>query len=65
MSMTYVNPTGRQLQQLDRAPVCPECDSPMQEIDRVAENGLLYIWYECSAMGCDEQWLSKRSALTG
>ncbi len=36
----------------------------MEERDRVVENGALYIWYECGTVGCDEQWLSKRPALT-
>jgi hypothetical protein len=31
----------------------------MMEADRVAEGGYMYIWYECSAAACDEQWLAK------
>jgi hypothetical protein len=32
----------------------------MEETDRVAEDGSLYIWYECGTVGCDEQWLAKK-----
>jgi len=44
---------------------CPRCDSLMVETDRVIESGFAYIWYECSAEGCTEQWLAKRPAMAG
>jgi hypothetical protein len=37
----------------------------MAEADRVVEGEYLYIWYECSAVACDEQWLSKRPVQAG
>jgi hypothetical protein len=37
----------------------------MLETDRIVENGFAYIWYECSAEGCMEQWLAKRPAVAG
>jgi len=44
---------------------CPRCGSTMVETDRIVENGFAYIWYECSAADCTEQWLSKRPAMAG
>ena len=44
---------------------CPRCGSTMVETDRVVENTFLYIWYECTATGCTEQWLTKRPVSTG
>ena len=32
---------------------CPECGAPMTEADRLSENGVLYIWYQCSRSSCD------------
>ena len=64
MNATYSTPTGSQFRQSDCAPICPRCGCLMEETDRVAENGSLYIWYECSTADCDEQWLSKKPALT-
>lgn len=44
---------------------CPRCGFTMTETDRVVENGFEYIWYECDAPGCEEQWLAKRPAMAG
>lgn len=45
--------------------LCPDCRSVMSKVDQVAENGLLFIWYECTREGCDGQWLEKRTTKTG
>jgi hypothetical protein len=37
----------------------------MVETDRIIENGFAYIWYECGATDCGEQWLAKRPAVAG
>ncbi len=60
MSTVYTIPTGSRFQRLDCAPLCPQCGCVMEETDRVAEDGSLYIWYECGTVGCDEQWLAKK-----
>lgn len=44
---------------------CPRCSSAMLETDRIVENGFVYVWYECSAEDCTEQWLVKRPAIAG
>jgi hypothetical protein len=44
---------------------CPRCSSAMVETDRIVENGFAYIWYECSAPDCTEQWLAKWPATAG
>ena len=65
MSTTYIKPATNSLSRpSSSAPICCRCGDPMQEADRVAENGALYIWYECGNAGCDEQWLSKQPALS-
>ena len=38
---------------------CPECGAQMSEVDRHNENGVLFLWYECSRDSCDGQWLEK------
>ncbi len=38
---------------------CPECGSAMNEVDRVNENGSVYVWYDCSRSGCNGSWLKK------
>ena len=38
---------------------CPDCGCAMTEVDRVHEDGFAYIWYECSQVDCDGQWLDK------
>jgi hypothetical protein len=43
--------------------ICPECGSVMEEVDRVNENGLIFIWYKCARVSCGEQWLEKKVAL--
>ena len=41
--------------------MCPDCGGSMNEVDRVKENGFAYIWYECTEIECDGQWLEKKS----
>ncbi len=38
---------------------CPECGDNMIEVDRCNENGVLFVWHECSRNNCDGQWLQK------
>ncbi len=38
---------------------CPECGDKMIEVDRCNENGVLFVWHECSRNNCDGQWLQK------
>jgi len=40
--------------------LCPNCRASMSEVDRLLENGALFIWYECPRAHCDGQWLDKR-----
>ncbi|MBN2018861.1 MAG: hypothetical protein JW749_01405 [Sedimentisphaerales bacterium] len=39
---------------------CPECGDRMVEVERINENGFLFVWYECARAGCSGQWLEKR-----
>lgn len=43
---------------------CPECKGEMNEVHRAEENGILYIWLECTKDGCCGQWL-QRLPVTG
>ena len=38
---------------------CPQCGQKMRETDRVKESGLVFVWYECTNVGCDGQWLQR------
>jgi hypothetical protein len=42
--------------------LCPGCGGAMAEVERVNENGFLFIWYECTLADCDGQWLEKKVA---
>jgi len=41
---------------------CPGCGGTMAEVERINENGFLFIWYECAMANCDGQWLEKKVA---
>ena len=38
---------------------CPECGGRMVEADRCNENGVMFVWHECSGDSCNGQWLQK------
>lgn len=42
--------------------LCPDCRTVMSEANRVTENGITFIWYECTRFDCDGQWLEKKTA---
>ena len=50
--------TSRQHQNLR---LCPECNAVMVAVERCVENSILFVWYECSRISCDGQWLQKIS----
>ena len=39
--------------------ICPECGSQMTQVDRIKENGVIFVWYKCSQKSCTGQWLEK------
>ncbi len=43
--------------------ICSECGGAMVEVNRVNENGFIFIWYKCVRVNCAEQWLEKRAML--
>ena len=45
--------------------MCPDCRTIMAEADRLTEDGVSFIWYECPREGCDRQWLEKRTCEMG
>jgi hypothetical protein len=59
---TYPRAMENPLARHERELFCVKCGSSMLEADRVTEDGCTYIWYECSAIGCSEQWLTKKVA---
>ena len=41
--------------------LCPTCKKEvMVPVDRVQENGVLFVWYECKDNTCGGQWLDKK-----
>ncbi|NIP27363.1 MAG: hypothetical protein GWN67_14120 [Phycisphaerae bacterium] len=61
--MTTRNPNvfSTKLRQRLNSQLCPECGSRMTEVDQSRENGVLFVWYNCSRKDCDGQWLRKTS----
>ena len=45
--------------------LCLDCGSEMKEAHRSKENGILFVWYECSGSNCDEQFLLRTSQPIG
>jgi hypothetical protein len=45
---------------MDVEHLCPECGAPMVEVDRLEEDGAVFIWYSCTRECCTGQWLAKR-----
>ena len=39
---------------------CPECGSRMIKADTSIENGLHFVWFDCSKDGCGGSWLEKQ-----
>ncbi|OHB66302.1 MAG: hypothetical protein A2Y77_06625 [Planctomycetes bacterium RBG_13_62_9] len=51
--------TKSRLRQCNGDQLCPECGAIMTEADRLIEGPNVFVWYICSRMGCDGQWLRK------
>lgn len=49
------------LRQSSSEQFCPECGTIMTEVNRLVEGQALFVWYTCSRVGCDGQWLRKFS----
>jgi hypothetical protein len=49
------------LRQSNGEQFCPECGAIMTEADRLVEGRTLFVWYTCSRVDCDGQWLRKFS----
>jgi len=41
---------------------CPECGATMVEVDKITEDGAVFIWYTCTREDCTGQWLTKRAS---
>ena len=48
-----------ELRQWNMEQFCPQYGALMTEADRLIEGRALFVWYTCSRVGCDEQWLRK------
>ena len=59
MSIYNTNGITIRFRQTSAPKRCPECGDKMIEVDRCNENGVLFIWHECSINNCDGQWLQK------
>jgi hypothetical protein len=42
---------------------CPQCGSPMKEVDRRKEGPITYVWFECVKVDCEGQWLQSYADL--
>ncbi len=63
MTTRSSNVTPTKFRQALKSQFCPECGARMTEVDRCRENGVLFVWYECSRKDCDGQWLQKTSPI--
>jgi predicted RNA-binding Zn-ribbon protein involved in translation (DUF1610 family) len=57
METLQTNQLQLKLKQTVYRKLCPECGEQMVEVDRVTENNLTYVWFECSSDNCNGQWL--------
>jgi len=48
--------------EIEEEQFCPECGATMVELDRVTEDGAVFIWYTCTREDCTGQWLSRRAS---
>jgi hypothetical protein len=46
-------------------PQCPECGATMVELDRLSEDGAVFIWYACAREECTGQSMSKKALRMG
>jgi predicted RNA-binding Zn-ribbon protein involved in translation (DUF1610 family) len=63
MITTSLNGFPTKFRQAVNSQFCPECGARMTEADRCRENGVLFVWYDCSRNDCDGQWLQKTSPI--
>ena len=42
---------------------CSECGAPMQEVWRMKELGMLFIWLQCSRKACPAVYLHKERSV--
>ena len=62
MEAADVNGLSARLRQAANRQLCPECGAQMTEINRLSDNGAVFVWYECTKDNCSGQWLQKTSA---
>jgi len=46
-------------------PRCPECGAAMVEVDRLSDDGAVFIWYACAWEECTGQSMSKKALRMG
>ena len=61
MAAENSNRLPAKFQQARNEKFCPECGARMVEVDHRGEEGVLFVWYECSRNDCDGKWLQKIS----
>lgn len=61
IEMKMKSDTMRSSETMNKRP-CPGCGGAMAEVERVNENGFLFVWYECMQADCGGQWLEKKAA---
>jgi len=56
---TLEQQTKGELRHSNSEQFCPQCGALMTEADRLVEGRALFVWYTCSRVSCDGQWLRK------
>lgn len=56
---------GTTYRQTEESGLCPVCGAAMVQVDKLKEDGHIFIWLECSKRECEGQWLQKKSLFGG
>ena len=59
MSTIHLEPVDLHIPASRRMPLCPKCGRVLHEVERVVEEGSLYLWYECGGPDCEDRWYEK------
>jgi hypothetical protein len=52
--------SSKRFQLAEEKGLCPECGAQMDEMSRLNEDGIAYVWLQCVKDGCSGRWLQKK-----
>ena len=57
---TEMSLSSKRFQLSEDKGLCPDCGAQMDEISRLNEGNIAYIWLQCVQEGCCGRWLQKK-----